>query len=291
MAARAGVPTLGAEAEETYRRRESAGAASLKLLGAFLDLVALPWERAECRRPAVPSDVQAAESSVLPSGSTLRTRASSAARASGSTRRRPRDPGHACGGRDGRLPRARAPRHRRCSGRRRRSARICLLPPLHERASGRAGTPAARGSRAPNGARPLRLGRVEANEAALRLARATSSGATRPLAGHLAPRPTTARPWGRGAHRPAGLQRPLRAYLAESLHISPSTGRVDEAGGEALAGWIGSSRRRGPDTVAAFFCEPVSAAALPAYSPPARFWEGVAERRDTTGSWSASTKW
>ena len=39
----------------------------------------------------------------------------------------------------------------------------------------------------------------------------------------------------------------------------------------------------GPQTIAAFFCEPVSAAALPAYSPPDRFWNGLAERRDEHG--------
>ncbi|HXV58190.1 MAG TPA: aminotransferase class III-fold pyridoxal phosphate-dependent enzyme, partial [Gaiellaceae bacterium] len=37
------------------------------------------------------------------------------------------------------------------------------------------------------------------------------------------------------------------------------------------------------DEVAAFVCEPVSAAALPAYSPPERFWEGLAERREEHG--------
>jgi adenosylmethionine-8-amino-7-oxononanoate aminotransferase len=31
----------------------------------------------------------------------------------------------------------------------------------------------------------------------------------------------------------------------------------------------------GPETVAAFFCEPVGAAALPAASPPERFWKGL----------------
>jgi hypothetical protein len=39
----------------------------------------------------------------------------------------------------------------------------------------------------------------------------------------------------------------------------------------------------GPETVSAFFCEPVSAAALPAYTPPQRFWEGLAERRERHG--------
>jgi adenosylmethionine-8-amino-7-oxononanoate aminotransferase len=39
----------------------------------------------------------------------------------------------------------------------------------------------------------------------------------------------------------------------------------------------------GPETIAAFFCEPISAAALPGYSPPERFWLGLAERRDEHG--------
>jgi adenosylmethionine-8-amino-7-oxononanoate aminotransferase len=39
----------------------------------------------------------------------------------------------------------------------------------------------------------------------------------------------------------------------------------------------------GAETVAAFVCEPVSAAALPGYSPPKSFWTGLAERRDRYG--------
>ena len=35
--------------------------------------------------------------------------------------------------------------------------------------------------------------------------------------------------------------------------------------------------------MSAFYCEAISAAALPAYSPPDRFWEGLAERRDEHG--------
>ncbi len=35
--------------------------------------------------------------------------------------------------------------------------------------------------------------------------------------------------------------------------------------------------------MSAFVCEPVSASALPGYSPPARFWEGLAERRTEHG--------
>src|SRR4029077_7769529 len=33
----------------------------------------------------------------------------------------------------------------------------------------------------------------------------------------------------------------------------------------------------------AYFCEPISAAALPAYSPPKAFWQGLAERRERHG--------
>ncbi|HKC82763.1 MAG TPA: aminotransferase class III-fold pyridoxal phosphate-dependent enzyme, partial [bacterium] len=35
--------------------------------------------------------------------------------------------------------------------------------------------------------------------------------------------------------------------------------------------------------VSAYFCEPISAAALPSYSPPKRFWEGLGERRERHG--------
>ena len=39
----------------------------------------------------------------------------------------------------------------------------------------------------------------------------------------------------------------------------------------------------GPRSVAAFFAEPVSAAALPGYSPPDAFWRGLDERRAEHG--------
>jgi hypothetical protein len=39
----------------------------------------------------------------------------------------------------------------------------------------------------------------------------------------------------------------------------------------------------GPENVSAYFCEAISAAALPGYTPPVRFWEGLAERRDRYG--------
>jgi adenosylmethionine-8-amino-7-oxononanoate aminotransferase len=81
--------------------------------------------------------------------------------------------------------------------------------------------------------------------------------------------------------RPA-LQRPYQPYVVPQLHIPPSTWRFDPSGGQALAALDAVLEIHG-DEVAAFFCEPVSAAALPAYSPPEAFWFGLAERRDRYG--------
>jgi adenosylmethionine-8-amino-7-oxononanoate aminotransferase len=79
-----------------------------------------------------------------------------------------------------------------------------------------------------------------------------------------------------------GLQRPFGQYLAPQLHIPPSTSRLDPAGEAALAA-LDRMLEEGGDSVAAFFCEPISAAALPAYSPPEAFWRGLAERRERYG--------
>lgn len=84
------------------------------------------------------------------------------------------------------------------------------------------------------------------------------------------------------AGRP-GLHHHYSPYLAPQLHIPPSTWRFDPSGEAALAALDGALEEAGPETVSAFFCEPVSAAALPAYSPPQRFWEGLAERRERHG--------
>lgn len=77
--------------------------------------------------------------------------------------------------------------------------------------------------------------------------------------------------------RPA-LQRPYGEYLASHLHIPPSTWRFDPTGEAALAELDRLLEQAGPETVAAFFCEPISAAALPAYTPPERFWHGLVAR-------------
>ena len=81
--------------------------------------------------------------------------------------------------------------------------------------------------------------------------------------------------------RPA-LQAPYGPYLADHLHIPPSTRRIDPTGGAALEALDRHLEAHGPE-IAAFLCEPVSGAAFPAYSPPDRFWEGLAERRDREG--------
>jgi adenosylmethionine-8-amino-7-oxononanoate aminotransferase len=79
------------------------------------------------------------------------------------------------------------------------------------------------------------------------------------------------------------LQEPYTPYLADHLHIPPSTWRFDPSGEAALQELDRLIEEAGADTIAAFFCEPVSAAALPGYSPPERFWQGLAERREEHG--------
>jgi hypothetical protein len=80
-----------------------------------------------------------------------------------------------------------------------------------------------------------------------------------------------------------GLQRPFEPYLPAHLHIPPSTWPHDPTGEAALEALDRALEEAGPETVSAYFCEPVSAAALPGYTPPRRFWEGLAERRDRHG--------
>lgn len=72
------------------------------------------------------------------------------------------------------------------------------------------------------------------------------------------------------------LRHPFEPYLADHLHIPPP-------GEDGLAALDLALEEAGPETIAAFFCEPVSAAALPAYSPPKSFWTGLEERRDRHG--------
>lgn len=78
--------------------------------------------------------------------------------------------------------------------------------------------------------------------------------------------------------RPRSLQAPYLEYLPPYPHIAPP--RDPEKALQELDRAIAAG---GPETISAYFCEPVSAAAYPAYSPPARFWEGLDERREKHG--------
>ncbi|MGA7987224.1 MAG: aminotransferase class III-fold pyridoxal phosphate-dependent enzyme [Candidatus Dormiibacterota bacterium] len=83
--------------------------------------------------------------------------------------------------------------------------------------------------------------------------------------------------------RKRSLQGPYAEYMPAYLHIPPSTPRFDETGEQALQALDRALKEAGPESVSAFFCEPVSAAALPGYSPPERFWHGLAERQEKHG--------
>ena len=80
-----------------------------------------------------------------------------------------------------------------------------------------------------------------------------------------------------------GLQRPFQPYMPSHGHIPPSTWRFDPTGQQALEALDRALEAAGPQTVSLYFCEPISAAALPAYTPPAHFWQGLAERRERYG--------
>jgi adenosylmethionine-8-amino-7-oxononanoate aminotransferase len=79
------------------------------------------------------------------------------------------------------------------------------------------------------------------------------------------------------------VQEPYTPYLAPHLHIPPSTPRTDPTGEVALEALDRALEEASPGTVAAFFCEPVGAAALPGSSPSDGFWRGLAERRERHG--------
>ena len=119
----------------------------------------------------------------------------------------------------------------------------------------------------------------EANEAALRLARAYHVERGEPSrwrvvsfaqAYHGATMATLGL-----TGRTRTLQHPFGPYMSNHLHI--------DRGPEALAELDARLEEAGPESIAAFFCEPVSGAALPAYSPPDDFWRGLDERRRKHG--------
>jgi hypothetical protein len=80
-----------------------------------------------------------------------------------------------------------------------------------------------------------------------------------------------------------GMHGPFVPYLPQHLHIPPSTWRFDPSGEAALDALDRAIEEAGPGTISAYFCEAISAAALPAYTPPVRFWEGLADRRERHG--------
>ncbi|HEX6399170.1 MAG TPA: aminotransferase class III-fold pyridoxal phosphate-dependent enzyme [Actinomycetota bacterium] len=80
-----------------------------------------------------------------------------------------------------------------------------------------------------------------------------------------------------------GMHGPFGPYLPKHLHIPPSTWRFDPTGEAALQALDAAIEEAGPGNISAYFCEAISAAALPAYTPPPRFWEGLAERRERHG--------
>jgi adenosylmethionine-8-amino-7-oxononanoate aminotransferase len=146
-------------------------------------------------------------------------------------------------------------------------------------------------------------GGAESNEMALQMARSyhVERGDTKrwhvisPAQAYHGPTMATLALTGR-----PGLQRPFGPYISPSphrgegrgegrepaqpyAHIPPSTWRFDPSGEGALAALDRVLGEVGPENVSAYFCEPVTAAALPAYSPPERFWKGLAERRAKHG--------
>src|SRR2546422_7941003 len=58
---------------------------------------------------------------------------------------------------------------------------------------------------------------------------------------------------------------------------------MDGSGEGALRELDARLEEAGPQTVAAFFCEPISGAARPAFSPSEKFWRGLDERRAKHG--------
>jgi adenosylmethionine-8-amino-7-oxononanoate aminotransferase len=129
-------------------------------------------------------------------------------------------------------------------------------------------------------------GGSEANETALRLARSYHwergqpgrELVISPAQAYHGPTAATLALTGRPA-----LRHPYDSFIVPQPHIPPSTWRFDPTGDAALRALDEIIEREGADRIAAFMCEPISAAALPAYSPPPAFWTGLAQRREEHG--------
>src|SRR5947208_228233 len=66
------------------------------------------------------------------------------------------------------------------------------------------------------------------------------------------------------------LHGPFGPYLPRHLHIPPSTWRFDPTAEATLEALERALDEAGPEQISSFICEPISAAALPAYTPPRR---------------------
>jgi adenosylmethionine-8-amino-7-oxononanoate aminotransferase len=84
------------------------------------------------------------------------------------------------------------------------------------------------------------------------------------------------------AGRP-GMTSPYGPYLTNHLHIPPATWRFDPTGQAALDALDACIEEAGPETISAYYCEPVHAASLPGYRYPDLFFEGLRERADRHG--------
>jgi adenosylmethionine-8-amino-7-oxononanoate aminotransferase len=129
-------------------------------------------------------------------------------------------------------------------------------------------------------------GGAEANETAVKLARAyhVERGEAKrwrvisPAQAYHGPTIATLALTGR-----PGLRGSLDPYMPPFLHIPPATARFDPTGEASLDALDRVIEEAGSETISAFFCEPISGAALPAFKAPDRFWQGLAERREEHG--------
>ena len=167
-----------------------------------------------------------------------------------------------------------------------REARLRAQRTADEPAPGTAGERADRGRSGRVRPREVPVAGADANEMAIQLARSyhVERGerdrwqVISPAQAYHGPTMETLALTGR-----PGLHGPFGPYLPQHLHIPPSTWRFDPSGEAALEALDRALEEAGPENVSAFFCEAISAAALPAYTPPRRFWEGLAERRERHG--------
>jgi adenosylmethionine-8-amino-7-oxononanoate aminotransferase len=130
-------------------------------------------------------------------------------------------------------------------------------------------------------------GGAEANETALRLARTYHVERGEPArwrvisAAQAYHGPTIATLSLTG--RP-GLWGHYAPYVTDHARVPPATEQLgDPTGEKALAALDRALEEAGPETVSVYFSEVIGAAALPAYTPPRAYWEGLAERRERHG--------